>query len=96
MKIEQLTKSFGKTQVLKKINFELSQGEKVAILGSNGAGKSTLMNIINGTLTPTTGKIATGAIDPIEFISSDTVVDDSFKTAFADLKKEILVAIRLF
>ena len=46
-----------------------------------------MSEILNATLR----KIATGAIDPVEFISSDKVDDDTFRTAFADLKKEILV-----
>jgi hypothetical protein len=49
--------------------------------------KISVSEILNATLR----KIATGAIDPVEFISSDTLDDDSFRTAFADLKKEILV-----
>lgn len=49
--------------------------------------KISVSEILNATLR----KIATGAIDPIEFISSDTVDDDTFRTAFTDLKKEILV-----
>ena len=49
--------------------------------------KVSVSEILNATLR----KIATGAIDPVEFISSDTVDDDTFRTAFADLKKEILV-----
>ncbi|WP_285013745.1 antitoxin [Lactococcus garvieae] len=49
--------------------------------------KVSVSEILNATLR----KIATGAIDPVEFISSDTVNNDTFKTAFADLKKEILL-----
>lgn len=49
--------------------------------------KVSVSEILNATLR----KIATGAIDPVEFITSDTVIDNSFKTAFEDLKKEVLV-----
>lgn len=49
--------------------------------------KVSVSEILNATLR----KIATGAIDPVEFISSDTVNNDTFRTAFEDLKKEILV-----
>ncbi|MEY8538195.1 antitoxin [Lactococcus muris] len=49
--------------------------------------KVSVSEILNATLR----KIATGAIDPIKFISSDTIDDDIFRTAFSDLKKEILV-----
>lgn len=42
---------------LKDINFEIERGEAVAIIGRNGGGKSTLLEILTGTLTPTTGEV---------------------------------------
>lgn len=42
---------------LKHINFELNQGERVAIMGPSGSGKSTLLNIIAGLDEPSTGQI---------------------------------------
>jgi lipopolysaccharide transport system ATP-binding protein len=42
---------------LKDINFEIKRGEAVAIIGRNGGGKSTLLEILTGTLTPTTGDV---------------------------------------
>lgn len=44
-------------QILKNINLKLEDGDFVTLLGTNGAGKSTLLNIINGSITPTSGKI---------------------------------------
>jgi antitoxin component of RelBE/YafQ-DinJ toxin-antitoxin module len=49
--------------------------------------KVSVSDILNATLR----KIATGAIKPSEFVSSDVVIDDTLQTAFADLKKEVLV-----
>lgn len=45
------------TQALRKLNLAVSQGQKLAILGSNGAGKSTLFLHLNGILRPKGGKI---------------------------------------
>ncbi len=41
------------------LNFEIGQGEIVALLGRNGAGKSTLLNSLAGLLRPSSGKIVT-------------------------------------
>ena len=48
LKVNNLTKNFGNTQVLKKINLEVSDGEFIVLLGPSGCGKSTLLNIIAG------------------------------------------------
>lgn len=64
MKIKNIKKSYGNNQVLNDISFELKAGDKVALLGNNGAGKSTLMNIINGNVKASSGKIEYGKMKP--------------------------------
>ena len=48
IKIENLTKFYGYTQILFDINLEVKKGEIFAIVGHSGAGKSTLLRCING------------------------------------------------
>ena len=48
LKIQDLSKSFGSTEVLKKINLEIEEGNFLVLLGPSGCGKSTLLNIVAG------------------------------------------------
>jgi polar amino acid transport system ATP-binding protein len=57
LKVENICKSFGKTQVLKGISFEMEQGEVIAVLGSSGSGKTTLLRCINMLERSNSGKI---------------------------------------
>ena len=47
LRLDNIRKSFGSTQVLKGISFEVRQHEVVALLGPSGSGKSTLMKCVN-------------------------------------------------
>lgn len=57
IEIEHLSKSFGTNEVLKDINFSVTKGEVVCIIGSSGSGKSTLLRCINLLEKPSGGKI---------------------------------------
>ena len=48
IKLKNAFKSFGKTEVLKGVDFELKKGEILVLLGDNGAGKSTLIKCLCG------------------------------------------------
>lgn len=57
IEIKHLVKSFGANEVLKDINFSVSKGEVVCIIGSSGSGKSTLLRCINLLEYPSSGEI---------------------------------------
>jgi ABC-type sugar transport system ATPase subunit len=61
--IENLHKSFGKTEVLRGIDLSIAQGEFVAILGESGCGKSTLLRIVAGLDDETSGRVLIGGRD---------------------------------
>lgn len=57
IEIRHLQKSFGANEVLKDINFKVSKGEVVCIIGASGSGKSTLLRCLNLLELPTSGEI---------------------------------------
>jgi putative ABC transport system ATP-binding protein len=57
LKVEDLGYQVDGQQILSKINFEISSGERVAIFGPSGAGKSTLIRLLNRLDEPSTGTV---------------------------------------
>ena len=57
LELKNVTKSFGKTEIIRGVNLAVNKGERVAVIGPNGAGKSTLFNLISGRFEPTSGSI---------------------------------------
>jgi ABC-2 type transport system ATP-binding protein len=66
IKVENITKQYGRQQALNGVSFEISSGEVVGFLGPNGAGKSTMMKILTCYIPPTTGKAAVCGFDVME------------------------------
>lgn len=66
IKIEHLTKYYGKNPAVNDISFSVGEGEVVGFLGPNGAGKSTTMNMLTGYLSSTSGKCEINGIDILE------------------------------
>ncbi len=55
--INNLTVNFGSWELFSRINFHISESDKIGLVGKNGAGKSTLMKIICGEMSPTSGSV---------------------------------------
>ena len=57
IKLEKISLSFGKRQILENISFDINKGEILGMLGPNGVGKSTIFNLITGLIKPNYGSI---------------------------------------
>ncbi len=56
--LNNISKAFGKSQVLKDLSFEVQKGQSIALLGPNGAGKSTALSIILGLRQASSGTVS--------------------------------------
>jgi ABC-type multidrug transport system ATPase subunit len=63
IKVEDLTFSYGDTEAVRGISFEVAPGEILGFLGPNGAGKSTTIKMLTGQLLPKSGKAQVLGID---------------------------------
>ncbi len=61
--VQQLHKYFGDLEVLKGIDFHVSTGEVVCVIGPSGSGKSTLLRCVNRLEDPTSGKVLINGTD---------------------------------
>jgi len=84
LKIEGLTKYYGGVHALENVDFELRQGEHVAIMGDNGAGKSTFVRQLTGVEQPTRGKIIFHGVEKI-FRSPIDAREAGIETVFQNL-----------
>ena len=57
IKMEHVNKYFGDLHVLKDVNLEVKEGEKLVIIGPSGSGKSTTVRCMNFLEEPTSGKV---------------------------------------
>ncbi len=71
LRIENITFSYGHTDVLCGINLEIPKGKKVGLAGESGSGKSTLINLIMRFYDPTKGRILLDGHDLREYATKD-------------------------
>jgi ribose transport system ATP-binding protein len=57
LKMHEISKRFGATQALARVDLEVGRGEALALIGENGAGKSTLMKVLSGAHAPDGGRM---------------------------------------
>ena len=84
LKTEGLTKRYGGVHALEEADFELRDGEHVAVVGDNGAGKSTFVRQVTGVEQPTAGKIYFDG-QPVEFKTPIEARNHGIETVFQNL-----------
>jgi fructose transport system ATP-binding protein len=84
LKTEGLTKRYGGVHALEEADFELRDGEHVAVVGDNGAGKSTFVRQVTGVEQPTAGKIYFDG-EPVEFKTPIEARNHGIETVFQNL-----------
>jgi osmoprotectant transport system ATP-binding protein len=57
IKVDQLSKSFGRVKAVDSISFDVDEGENFILLGTSGCGKTTTLKMINRLIEPTSGNI---------------------------------------
>ncbi len=85
--VKGVEKVFGSKEVLSGVNFSLSEGKKLALVGENGSGKSTLLRILCGKIKPDSGEIF-GLEYGCAYIPQDFSGDDQ-ETPYEFLSKRV-------
>jgi ABC-type multidrug transport system ATPase subunit len=67
IRVEHLTKRFGKTSAANDVSFTVNQGEVFAFLGPNGGGKTTTLKCLVGLNIPTAGRIEVNGLDILRY-----------------------------
>jgi len=57
LSLRDVTKSFGRTEIIRGVTLDIKAGERHAIIGPNGAGKTTLFNLVSGRFAVSSGEI---------------------------------------
>jgi len=95
-----LTKAFGQTIALNKVDLNIEAGRVIGLLGPNGSGKTTFLKLCNGLLTPTSGSVKIADKAPgvrtkaiVSFLPEDNYFSDWMKVKdmvsfFADFYKD--------
>ena len=90
--LQNISKQYDIKTILKDVNFTLTQGQRIAVIGQNGQGKSTLFKVIMGTVEPDSGDMAIDKSIKIEMLDqhpkfkSNITVRQAIEEQLTDLK----------
>ncbi|WP_242920523.1 ABC-F family ATP-binding cassette domain-containing protein [Pontibacter liquoris] len=95
---ENISKSFGDRWLFKNLNFGISQGQRIVLVGVNGSGKTTLLNVLAGKLPPDEGSVSTRKEVSIGFLGQNPEFNEELtvqQTIFST-QNEVVELIRTY
>ena len=84
IRMENISKSYGRVQALEQVNLTVHQKEIVGLLGDNGAGKSTLIKVLSGAVPATSGDIYIRG-RKVNIRSTTDAIANGIETIYQDL-----------
>ncbi|MCM1178860.1 MAG: ABC-F type ribosomal protection protein [Clostridium sp.] len=89
---QNISKSYGMTEILHNINFHIEAREKLAIAGINGAGKSTLLKIIMNEEEPDDGQVVIGKDISVGYLAQhqDAYYDKTIYEELLSVKQDVI------
>ncbi len=97
IRMEHITKAYGRVQALEDVNLTVGESEIVGLLGDNGAGKSTLIKVLSGAVPYTSGAIYIRG-QKVEMRSTTDAIAHGIETIYQDsaLVTQLSIARNLF
>ncbi|MCI8593089.1 MAG: ABC-F family ATP-binding cassette domain-containing protein [Lachnospiraceae bacterium] len=86
--VENLSKAYPGLPLFSDVSFNISRGEKVAIIGKNGTGKTTILKILNRLIQPDGGKFSLGTKVKIGYYDQEHHVLHMDKTIFQEISDD--------
>ena len=93
IQLENISKSYGKQQILAGVSLKINDGDRLGLVGRNGSGKTTLVNIIAGQVFDFEGKLYKAKHAEIAYfrqdaqLDSDTTLRQEMLKVFRDLRR---------
>lgn len=97
VRMQDITKFYGRVQALEKTNLTVNRGEVVGLLGDNGAGKSTLIKVLSGAVPSSGGEIFVRG-RKVSIRNTNDAIENGIETIYQDsaLVTELSIARNLF